>query len=126
VNTHTTESVVARESEFYAAQTASDVAALADILSARLRFTHTTGLVDTRDSYLEGVRAGRHVHGEISRVHGRTRVSGDGAVTTGVIDMAAMPPGVPPFTMRIYHVLVWAREDGRWRLTARQATRQPL
>ena len=126
MNTHTAESVVARENEFYAAQTASDVAALADILSGRLRFTHTTGLVDTRDSYLEGVRAGRHVHGEISRVHGQARVSGDGAVTTGVIDMTAMPPGVPPFTMRIYHVLVWAREDGRWRLTARQATRQPL
>lgn len=121
------ESVLAREGDFYAAQTASDIAELDEIMSDRLtRFVHTTGRVDNKAEYLEGVAAGRYVHGEISRIDGETRVFGDGAVTIGVIDMVCLPPGVPPFVMRVNHVLVWVLEETGWRLTARQATRQPL
>ncbi|MCA1216944.1 nuclear transport factor 2 family protein [Streptomyces sp. 8L] len=119
--------VRAREDAFFLAQTASDVAALNEIMSDRLkRFVHTTGLVETKAQYLEGVESGRHAHGAITRITGHTSASGGGAVTIGVVDMVAEPPGVPSFTMRIHHVLVWAHEDTGWRLTARQATRQPL
>ncbi|MEW2544441.1 nuclear transport factor 2 family protein [Streptomyces sp. NPDC047002] len=122
-----TAQVRAREDAFFLAQTESDVAALDEIMSDRLtRFVHTTGLVETKGQYLEGVAAGRHAHGAITRIAGQTRVLGTGAVTIGVLDMVARPPGVPAFTMRIHHVLVWEREDSGWRLTTRQATRQPL
>ena len=122
----TIESVLAREGEFYAAQTASDLAKLDEIFSDRLRFVHTTGLVESKAEYLEGVKTGRHAHGEISSIHGQTRVFDGGAVTIGVLDMVSKPPGVQPFTMRIHHVLVWELEKTGWRLKVRQATRQPL
>jgi ketosteroid isomerase-like protein len=127
MNMDSIESVIAREEEFYAAQTASDVTKLDEIMSDDLtRFVHTTGLVETKAEYLAGVRAGRHAHGAITRIHGETRVFESGAVTIGVIDMVSKPPGVPQFSMRLHHVLVWAKEKTGWRLTMRQATRQPL
>lgn len=120
------ESILAREEEFYAAQTASDVARLDAIMSGRLRFVHTTGLVDDKATYLEAVRTGKYAHGEICRLQGQTRVFADGAVTTGVIDMVSKPRGGPPVTMRIDQVLVWELAEAGWRLRVRQATRQPL
>jgi len=116
-----------REVAFYAAQTASDVAALADIMSDDLQaFIHTTGKTDTKESYLDGVRRGTYAHGPISRIRGRTCLSGSSAVAIGVIDMTSMPPDRSPFSMRLLQTLVWTREGSRWRLTLRQATRLPL
>jgi hypothetical protein len=120
------ESILAREEEFYAAQTASDVARLDAIMSDRLRFVHTTGLVDDKATYLEAVRTGKYAHGEICRLQGQTRVFAGGAVTVGVIDMVSKPRGGTPVTMRIDQVLVWELAEVGWRLRVRQATRQPL
>lgn len=116
-----------REQQFYAAQTASDVDALDDIMSDRLdTFIHTTGIVDTKVSYLAGVRRGAYSHGPIVRIHGETRVSGAVAVILGVIDMVATPPDRTPFSMRLHQTLVFEKEGNRWRLTLRHATRLPL
>ncbi|MDR3532367.1 MAG: nuclear transport factor 2 family protein [Rhodopila sp.] len=121
------ESVIAREDEFYAAQTASDVAKLDAIMSDSLtRFVHTTGVVDTKAEYLAAVRSGRYRHGSITRLHGQTRVFGDAAVSIGVIDMVSKPEGAPQVSMRFHQVLVWVREAAGWCLTLRQATRQML
>jgi ketosteroid isomerase-like protein len=112
-----------RERAFYAAQTASDVVSLDDIMSdAMTTFGHSTGVVDTKAEYLEGVRAGRYRHGPICRLNGSTRVIGDAAVTIGLIDLMAMPPGAPARTLRLQQVLVWEKENGKWRLYLRQAT----
>lgn len=120
------ESILVREAEFYAAQSASDVARLDVIMSDRLRFVHTTGLVDDKAAYLEAVRTGKYTHGEISRLQGQTRVFEGCAVTVGVIDMVSKPRGGTPVTMRINQVLVWELAETGWRLRVRQATRQPL
>ena len=121
------EQVRGREDAFHAAQTASDVAALQDVLADDLVFfAHTTGRVDDKSSYIAGVAEGRYAHGPIVRISGDIRVAGDAAVSIGMLDMVARPPDARPFSMRLHQVLFWARQDGQWRLTLRQATRIPL
>jgi ketosteroid isomerase-like protein len=121
------ESVMAREQEFYAAQTASDVAKLDDILSDSMtRFVHTNGIVDTKGQYLAAVQSGRYAHGPITRISGQTRVFGDAAFSLSTVDMVAKPFGAAQFSMRFDQVLVWVKEGARWRLTVRQATRHML
>jgi ketosteroid isomerase-like protein len=122
------ESVLESEQRFYSAQTASDVAELAQIFADDLYFVHTTGATDTKASYLEAVRSGRYGHGEIYKLHGRTLVSDDesGAVSIGVVDMVTKAADQPVMTIRIHQVLVWERAGSGWRLKSRQATKQPL
>jgi len=126
-DTHQIDSVVRREEAFYAALAASDVGALDEIISDDLTtFGHSTGVVDTKAEYLAGVREGRYRHGPITRLSGNTRMFGDAAVTIGVIDLTAMPPGAPVRTLRLQQVMVWKKEKSDWRLFLRQATALPL
>ncbi len=119
--------VEAREDAFYAAQTASDVPALDDLLSDELQFFgHTTGLVDAKATYLANVASGRYAHGPIVPVDRHIRVAGDGAVSTGMVDMVAKPRDADPYAMRLQQVLFWVKEHGEWRIRVRQATRMPL
>jgi Domain of unknown function (DUF4440) len=122
------DSVLSSEKRLHSAQTASDVAELAEIFADDLHFVHTTGATDTKASYLEAVRSGRYGHGEIYKLHGRTLVSDDeqGAVSIGVIDMVTKAAGQPIMTIRVHQVLVWRRAETGWRLKSRQATKQPL
>lgn len=121
------EEIVARENEFYRAQTASDVAKLDEILSDSLtRFIHTTGVVDDKASYLESVRSGRVGHGLVVRLSGDTKLFGAAAVSTSMVDMVARPKGKTEFAMRLRHVLFWVKEDSAWRIALRQAVREPL
>ncbi len=121
------ESVIAREEEFHASQTASDVVKLDEIMSDSLtRFVHTTGAVDTKAEYLAAVRSGRYRHGPITRLHGQTCVFGDAAFSLSVVDMVSKPQDAPEFSMRFHEVLVWAREANGWRFTAPQATKNML
>ncbi len=122
----TFEEVQGREDAFYAAQTSSDLVALADILSDDIRFVHTTGRIDSKTDYLKAVAIGQYAHGDIWRIESRIVLGNEGAVSTGVIDMVSKPSGIPAFTMRIHHVLTWRQTTAGLQLSARQATRQPL
>lgn len=119
--------VAAAEERFRAAQAASDVVELDALLSDRLdRWVASTGAVETKAEYLGKVASGQHRYGRTRVVGGRTHVAGSGAVTIGVVDLPLLPPGGTPLTVRINEALVWALEDGHWRLVGRQATRQAL
>lgn len=121
------DAVIGRENAFYAAQTASDVEALDELMSDDMTtFAHATGVVDTKESYLAGVRDGRYAHGPITRLSGQVRIFGDVAVSNSVIDLTAKPAGAPPRTFRFQQLMVWKQEAGAWRLFLRQATRLPL
>jgi len=121
------EAVEAREDAFFAAQTASDVAALDDLMADDLtRFVHATGVVDAKAPYLANVRSGDYAHGRIELLNRTVRVLGTGAVSIGVIDLPVRPKSGPGFTMRLHHATVWAWRRDAWRLVVRHATRQPL
>jgi ketosteroid isomerase-like protein len=117
--------IAEREKALYAALTASDADALADVLSDDVTYIHSTGIAETKQENMAGQRNGVHKHGPIKRLHGKTQISGDLAVTRGVIDMVDTAHGAP-FTLRLCESLVWIREAGTWRLLLRHATRLPL
>jgi ketosteroid isomerase-like protein len=121
------DAIIGRENAFYAAQTGSDLKALDELMSDDMTtFAHSTGVVDTKATYLAGVRDGRYVHGPITRLSGRVRIFGDVAVSTSVIDLTTKRAGAPPRTFRFQQLMVWKQEAGAWRLFLRQATTLPL
>jgi ketosteroid isomerase-like protein len=125
--TASAESVEAQELAFYAAQTASDVVKLSEIMSDSLNwFVHVSGLVDNKAKYLRNVANGRYGHGPIKKINGKTYVFGNAAISIGTIDMDCIPGGSFRFSMRVDHGLFWVLEASGWKLICRHATKQPL
>jgi ketosteroid isomerase-like protein len=113
-----------REAALYAALSASDCDALAEIFSDDLLYVHSPGIAETKAENLAGQRSGLYKKGPIRRLSGHTDVLGEVAVTSCVIDMVNTT-GTLKGTVRLLDALVWVREGGAWRLLVRQATRLP-
>lgn len=115
--------LTALERQLYASQVAGSVGAIAPLLSADLRYVHSTGVAETRDAYLAGVQAGAYEYGSIASRDVDLDVSEDLAFQRGIVDMAVGANGAPKSSIRLLFCLVWRREGPQWRLLYRQATR---
>jgi hypothetical protein len=117
--------ILAADDARIAAMTAADPEALAPLLSADLRYSHSSGAVDTKDSLLELIggtatryvayrpvtRGVRFASPEIALEHGRAEVvlEKDGTRTEASLLFLA----------------VWRLEDGSWRFLEWQSARPP-
>jgi ketosteroid isomerase-like protein len=117
--------IVALEQRLYAAQVAGVSAAIAPMLSADLRYLHSTGVAETRSEYLAGVDERLYEYGRIDSRDTRLVASGDLAIQDGVVDMTVSARGAPKHLIHLLFCLVWRREAGAWTLLYRQATRIP-
>jgi ketosteroid isomerase-like protein len=117
--------VLAAERRLYDAMSAKDFTALEQVLHPDLSYVHSTAVVETRTGYLTGVAAGLYEYGPIASRDARVRVDGDTAVSYGIVAMNVGAAGQPKDLLHLIYTLVWARQDGRWRLLVRQATRLP-
>ena len=117
--------IVALERRLYAAQVAGLRADIEPMLSADLRYLHSTGIAETRAEYLAGVDGRLYEYGRIESRDTRLTASGDLAIQDGVVDMTVSAHGAPKHLIHLLFCLVWRREDGAWKLLYRQATRIP-
>jgi hypothetical protein len=124
-NAGAVDTIRAREDALYAAMIALDYAALDDLLSDDLSYVHSTGVVESKAAYLAALRQGLYEYGAVTRRDGSTRICADCAITSGAIDMLVGATGSAKGTIRLQHVLVWAKQGTKWRLSLRQATRIP-
>lgn len=120
-----TRAIVDREDALYQAMIALDYAALADLLSEDLSYIHSTGVVESKAAYLDGLRDGLYEYASVTRVDSKTSVYPGVAFTTGMIDMDVGAKGSAKNVIRLQHVLIWREEAAVWRLLLRQATRIP-
>ena len=108
-----------------AAMVAADGPALANLLSADLRYTHSNGAVDTKSSLVDLIASGRTTYAQYDTVErtfsfpadtialeaGRARIRAESA--NGVVDTL------------LSYLATWRREDGQWRFLAWQSARMP-
>ena len=103
---------------------AGDYTTMSAMLGDDLVYTHSTGAVDTKASYLAPLVSGRtrYVRADASDEH--VTLYGTMAVITGVVHVTAHVGGeVRPSHLR--YTSVWTVRDGRWQMVAWQATRLP-
>jgi Domain of unknown function (DUF4440) len=108
------------ESRLYAALASGDAGELGELLSADFTHVHAAGFADTRPEYLAGHRSGVFRPATVRRLGGWTQSEGDLAITVGAIEVTE--PGSADARL-LEQTLVWAREDGEWRLLLRQLTK---
>lgn len=117
--------IAALERRLYDAQIAGSVAALRPMLSAELRYLHSTGVTESRDAYLAGVAGMLYEYGHIASHDVRLNVSEDLAIQHGTVAMTVSAHGAPKTAIQLLFCLVWRREGAQWKLLYRQATRIP-
>lgn len=114
--------VSAAEDRRYAAMVAADTAALADLLSEKLIYVHTTGDTDTRQSYLDAVRTGFVEYRHVERRDERWVTRPGLVLSTGRQLGLSILQGTPGL-IDVAYLSAWALEDDGWRLAAWHATR---
>ncbi len=118
------ESVARAQAARFAALVAGDYTTMGAMLGDDLVYTHSTGAVDTKTSYLEPLVSGRTRYVQADASDGRITLYGTTAVTTGVVRVTAnVGNDVRPSHLRF--TSVWTLRDGRWQMVAWQATRLP-
>jgi ketosteroid isomerase-like protein len=117
--------IAALERRLYAAQVAGVADDIAPLLSADLRYLHSTGAAESRDEYLAGVSERLHEYEAMVSRGVRLHVSEDLAIQDGSVDITVSARGAPKTLVRLLFCLVWRREGAQWKLLYRQATRIP-
>lgn len=78
-----TAGILALETRRYAAMTSNSLDALADLFHDDMIYTHSSGVVDTKASYLEALRSGRTRYLEVEQREQTVKLLGDVALVIG-------------------------------------------
>ena len=113
------------ESRLYQAMIANDGATIAELTSTDLVYVHSTAVAESKTEWLAGVKRGLYDYKEIKSRGVTIKVSGDMAVQHCIVDMSVATDQGPVLLLHLQFVLVWVKEQSRWRLMLRQTTRIP-
>jgi uncharacterized protein DUF4440 len=110
------------ERQRFEAMTKQDVAALDTLLDSELDYVHTGGNLESRKQFIDMIRNKTLVYESIVPSEVRVRVYDGLALAMGRSQMRVRnASGVSSFEIRFTEVYV--RREGRWLLTAWEATR---
>lgn len=112
------------EDERYAAMLAKDVKTLERLLDGELVYMHSSGVADSKESYLRGLREGLWDYRRIERTEQTVKVSGDTALVFNRLAISIKVRGVQK-ELDNRALAVWVRRDGTWRLIAVQSDAIP-
>ena len=88
-------------------------------LSEAMVYTHSSGSVDTKASFLDNVRNGPVQYRSVERSDHTARLAGDTALFSGRAKIHARRT---PTDLDLRYLAVWARVDGAWRFEAWHST----
>lgn len=104
----------------YAAMLGKDIPVLDRLLDDKLIYMHSTGVADTKSSYIEGLRTGVWDYHEVGRTERRYQADGDIVLVFGKPAIRMTTRGVhKAFESR--SLAVWVRKADGWRLLAVQS-----
>ncbi|MFC8450656.1 nuclear transport factor 2 family protein [Kitasatospora sp. NPDC057223] len=109
------------ENRRFEALVAGDLGGFTELAHPDLTFTHSSGTLDTLESYLAKCASGFFVYHWIEHPIDTITVIGDTAVVIGGMRADLAVNGVHRL-LDNRSLAVWTRVDGRWRFLAYQAT----
>ena len=118
------QAVLSAEDRRYRAMVAADLSTLDELCADELSYTHSSGVRDTKATYLAKVHSGYYVYRRIDHPVDRVEVVGDTAIVVGRMTADVDVQGVPK-TIDNLALAVWTRASGAWRLLAYAPTSLP-
>lgn len=99
-----------------------DLSALDKLLAPDLIYGHASGVVDTKQTYIEKLRSGKQVYRTLEQRKVSVRMHGDAAITHSWTRVTGVNPA-GPFDDRIMMIHVWVKKGAAWQLAGHQTTR---
>lgn len=109
------------EDQRYQAILDGDFDAFARLVAPDLIYTHSSGVIDTLDSYLDKCRQGYYVYHLIDHPITDIRIVGDVALVVGEMNATITSGGILK-TLQNRCLAVWECREGQWKLVAYQPT----
>jgi len=116
--------ILSLEEKRYAAMTGGDFGALEALLHDQLLYTHSSGVTDTKASWLESLKSGKTRYKSAKITDQKVRMLGDMALVTGEGHVEAEINGQPR-TIRLIFLNAWTKTPKGWKFVAWQSTPQP-
>ena len=119
----TVESLKSAELARFKVMVSKDRAGLEAVMHKDLVYFHSSGVADTKDSYIESIFNGKSNYLSISSSEMLTRVYGNTGINTGIVNIINLNAEgkEPPLKLRFTDVFVF--EDGRWQMVSWQSTK---
>jgi len=112
------QAILKLEQQWVDALVKADTAALEKLYTDDLIYTHSSGTVDTKATYIDSLKTGKAKYESIERDEVKVRFYGDTAIVTcrSVIK-------VNKNTINARYIHVYVKQKGAWRMAAHQTTR---
>lgn len=123
-NSIQTGQIEAAEDARFAAVCAGDTTALSALLHDKLLYMHSSGVADSKQSYISGLEDGTWVYRAVDRFEQRIEVWEDIAFVFNRLRLDLLVKGAPK-DIDSRALSVWVKEGDRWQLIAVQSSEVP-
>jgi ketosteroid isomerase-like protein len=100
----------------------ADKAKLEELVSDQLSYGHSAGRLENKAQFIDIVAGKKTIYKSITYSDASTAVVGNNAIVRHVLSVETESDGKPA-SARVGALQVWSKQDGRWKLLARQAFR---
>ena len=112
------------EDQRFAAMIARDLAALEQLTHNELLYTHSSGVTDTKASWIESMKSGKVKYKSASCSERQVRFFGEVALVRGRAAIE-VDIGGQPKSLRLLFLNAWTRTPQGWKFAAWQSCPQP-
>ena len=120
----TSHEILALEKSRWKAVLAGDWDALASMVHEQLVYTHAHAQVDTKESYIAGLRSSKGRIRSAKRSDEQVRLLGDTAFIAGALDSDFETDGVMK-QVRVRFLSIWTKTTAGWKFVGWQTTARP-
>lgn len=114
--------LIATEKERFNAQITRDPNVLDKVLADDLIYTHSSGLVDSKQSFIQSIKEAKMVYEQINVEEQKVRIYGKIAVVNGVCTIKAINNG-QPMNLKLRYTDAYKRNGKQWQLITWQSLR---
>jgi ketosteroid isomerase-like protein len=119
-----TAGILQLEARRYAAMTGNDFATLEALLHDELIYTHSSGVVDSKASYIEALKSGNTRYLEVTQGDSHVRFLGDVALVTAGSHIEVVVRGQHK-SLDLRSLCAWTATPDGWRFIAWQSCALP-
>jgi ketosteroid isomerase-like protein len=116
--------ILGLEDKRFAAMIAKDYGALERMVHEELLYTHSSGITDTKASWLDSMRSGKVKYRSASCSERKVRLVNEVALVNGRAQIEA-DIGGEPRTLKLLFLNAWAKTPQGWKFVAWQSCPQP-
>ena len=118
------QTVIELDKKRMSAMTQKDIATLNDLISNDLVYTHSSARLDTKQSLIGAMEAGKTVYTAVVPSDVKAQDCGDTVILTGNARISVNSGG-NAMNFGVRFTDVWANKGGQWQMVAWQSTRTP-